>query len=148
MPHFCGLCGYSFITRAATFPLRAFLGGVTRLTHMRNLVTLLVLSVALSACGEEEKKPPEPTPVEKCEALFNVTCDRMLSCIGEAKAEAEDFTHDKCLDVFRLLVPCGKVTSVSMSYDRCVQQTREWSCKAVLEGVQPADCRDLFALEE
>lgn len=85
----------------------------------------------------------EATPVEKCDDLVDLLCDRAVACIPNVG------THATCVQEVLQVIPCGTVTAVSASYERCMDQLASFSCpvlfppdpqtgEATLE--LPADC--------
>ena len=91
--------------------------------------------VLLSGCGTEK------SPVEKCDDLVDVLCDRGVQCLGG--------THAECMQAVQSQLPCGSVKAVSASYDRCIDQLQAGSCSSLFppnpqtgqpEIRLPADC--------
>jgi len=86
------------------------------------------------ACGEE-------SPVEKCDHLVEVTCDRAVQCIPNAG------THSECVQAVQTALPCGSAVSVTASYDRCVNQIDTVGCAILFPNGQldlPADCEGVI----
>ena len=89
------------------------------------------------ACGNGE-----PSPVERCDELVDLLCDRALQCVAGAG------THATCVQALQGELPCGSVKAVSASYDRCMDQLATHSCGVLfppdLMGQPslrlPADC--------
>lgn len=80
------------------------------------------LAVAvLLGCGTER------SPVEQCDDLVDVLCDRGVQCLGGTTAE--------CVQAVQTQLSCGAVKAVSASYDRCIDQ------------LQAAGCASLFPLD-
>lgn len=96
----------------------------------------LVLLFALAGCATER------SPVEKCDDLVDVLCDRAIQCFPSAG------THTQCVQELQQVLPCGSAKSVSASYDRCVDQLQADSCPVLFpldaQGQPtlklPADC--------
>lgn len=78
---------------------------------------------AIAACGTES------SPVEKCDDLVDVLCNRAVQCGGGSHAE--------CVEAVKTELPCGAAKSVSGTYDRCVDQLQGASCN-VLFGTNPS----------
>lgn len=72
----------------------------------------------------------EPSPVEKCDDLVNVICDRAVTCLPGAGS------HATCVSQVQQVLPCGSAKQVSASYDRCISQLQGDSCP-VLFPVDP-----------
>jgi hypothetical protein len=97
--------------------------------------------LGLAACGTE------PSPVEKCDDLVDVLCDRGVQCVGGR--------HSECVQAVKTELPCGSAKAVSASYDRCLDQLQSASCN-VLFGTNPttggpeirlpADCTSVILL--
>ena len=103
------------------------------MTGPAKLVWVAVL--ALCGCGSE------PSPVEKCDDLVDVLCDRGVHCLGGAHAEY--------VQALQAELPCGSAKAVSASYDRCIDQLQAASCGSLFpinpqsgkpEVRLPADC--------
>lgn len=89
-----------------------------------SMLRILCVSL-LVACGSE------PSPVEKCDDLVDLVCDRAVQCIP-----SEVGTHVTCVQQLQQVLPCGSVKAVSASYDRCMDQLAADSC-AVLFPIDP-----------
>ena len=76
----------------------------------------------------------EPSPVEKCDDLLDVLCDRGVQCLGG--------THAECVQALQSALPCGSAKAVSASYDRCIDQLQGASCASLFppdpQSGQPA----------
>ncbi|HEY5951201.1 MAG TPA: hypothetical protein VIV40_37170 [Kofleriaceae bacterium] len=100
----------------------------------------------LVACGSE------PSPVEKCDDLVDLVCDRAVQCIPR-----EAGSHVTCVQQLQQVLPCGSVKAVSASYDRCMDQLAADSCP-VLFPIDPqtggpmlelpADCMSVVLTRE
>ena len=99
-------------------------------TKLRCLAAVLLLG-----CGMER------SPVEKCDDLVDVLCDRGVQCLGGTRAE--------CVQAVQSQLPCGSAKAVSASYDRCIDQLQAASCASLFppnpqsgqpELRLPADC--------
>lgn len=91
-----------------------------------------VVSCVLLACGNDE-----PTPVEKCDELLSLVCDRAEECVSAS------VIHADCVELLRRDIPCGTVKKVSESYDRCMVQLETDSCTTLFPSgslILPADC--------
>lgn len=101
---------------------------------MSNRLTLACLLSLLAACGED-------SPVEKCDNLVEITCDRAVQCIPTGG------THAECVQEVQTALPCGSAKSVTASYDRCVSQLKTISCAILFPNNQidlPADCEGVI----
>lgn len=97
---------------------------------MSKPLLLTCLLSLLVACGED-------TPVEKCDHLVDVTCDRAVECIPTGG------THAECVAEVKAALPCGSAKSVTASYGRCIDQVESVSCGILFPNNQldlPADC--------
>jgi len=97
---------------------------------MSKRLILAGLASLLVACGED-------TPVEKCDHLVDITCDRAVQCIPNGG------THSECVQAVQTALPCGSAVSVTASYDRCVNQLDTVGCAILFPNGQldlPADC--------
>ncbi|MBK9036897.1 MAG: hypothetical protein IPL61_37540 [Myxococcales bacterium] len=102
---------------------------------------MLVAAMVVSGCGGDGD-----SPVEQCDALLEVVCDRAAECVSGVVA-------DECVQELQAQIPCGAVERVGPRYGRCMQQLREFSC-AVLFPVDlgtgadalesPVECDDVF----
>lgn len=70
----------------------------------------------------------ETSPVDKCDDLVDVLCDRGVQCLGGSRTE--------CVQAVKTELPCGSAKSVSTSYDRCIDQLQTNSC-TVLFPINP-----------
>jgi hypothetical protein len=95
--------------------------------------------VLLLGCGAEK------SPVEKCDDLIDVLCDRGIQCLGGSHAE--------CVQAFQSELPCGSAKAVSASYDRCIDQLQAAACSSLFppspqpgqpELRLPADCMSVI----
>ena len=73
----------------------------------------MVMAV-LCGCGSD------PSPVEQCDDLVDVLCDRGVQCLGGSHAE--------CVQAIQGELACGGARQVSASYDRCIDQLQGASC--------------------
>jgi hypothetical protein len=83
-----------------------------------NIMRALLLLVAGSVIGCGTDK----SPVEKCDDLINVLCDRGVECLPNAG------DHTTCVQQVQQSIPCGTAKSVSATYDRCVNELMADSC--------------------
>lgn len=89
------------------------------------------------ACGGTDS-----SPVDKCDDLVDLLCDRALECVAGAG------THPMCVQELQGEIPCGSVKAVSASYDRCMDQLASHSCGTLFPTDStgaptlrlPADC--------
>src|SRR5688500_8632799 len=81
------------------------------------LRTCVLLSLCLVACGGGGR-----SPVERCDDLVDVLCDRAVECISGAG------THATCVQELQGALACGSVKAVSASYDRCMDQLATHTC--------------------
>ncbi len=97
------------------------------------------MTLVLAACGTD------PSPVEQCDDLVDVLCDRGVQCLGG--------THRECVQAVRSELPCGSAESVSASYGRCMDQLESTSCGVLfptnpqsgdVELRLPADCMQVI----
>jgi hypothetical protein len=95
--------------------------------------------VLLVGCGGGK------SPVEKCDDLVDVVCDRTVECVsGVTKAD--------CVQAVQQQLPCGAAKSVSESYNRCIDQLDNDSCAILFPPDQngqptlalPADCNSVI----
>lgn len=99
-------------------------------------MTLTFMASLLVACGED-------SPVEKCDHLVDITCDRAVECIPTGG------THAECVEEVRQQLPCGSAKSVTESYDRCVDQIDSVTCGTLFPNNMldlPADCSGVIQL--
>lgn len=89
------------------------------------------------ACGGGD-----PSPVEKCDDLVDLLCDRAIECVAGVG------THEMCVQALQGEIPCGSVKAVSASYDRCMDQLATHACQTLFPPDStgspmlrlPADC--------
>jgi hypothetical protein len=86
----------------------------------------LVLFSLLAACGGSE-----PSPVEQCDDLVDLICDRAVQCVAGAGG-----MHTTCVQELQQVISCGSVKAVSATYDRCMDQLAAYSCP-VLFPIDP-----------
>ena len=110
-----------------------------------NVVWWWVSACVLAGCTSE------PTPVEKCDDLVNVICDRGVVCLPGAGS------HATCVSALQQALPCGSAKEVSVSYDRCISQLQGDSCAILFpvnpqtgnpQLVLPADCKAVILTRE
>ena len=91
------------------------------------------------------------SPVEKCDDLVDIVCDRAVECIPGAG------THASCVQEVQQVIPCGSAKQVSTSYDRCMTQLETTSCAVLFpvnpqngqrELVLPADCMSVILMRQ
>lgn len=90
---------------------------------MNRIVVLCAL--VGTGCGGDAK-----TPVQKCDDLIDLLCDRGVQCIPDGGTKTD------CVQVVQQRLPCGMAKTVTSSYDRCTAQLRTDSC-AVLFPADP-----------
>lgn len=104
----------------------------------------LVLLTFLIGCGD-------PSPVEKCDDLVSLVCERVAEC---APSEA---TYTECVEQLQTVLPCGQTKAVSPTYDRCMDQLESRSCSSLVPRdpdtgertlAMPADCEDVILSRE
>lgn len=103
----------------------------------------LLFLLGVAACSTEL------SPVDKCDDLVEVICDRGVQCLGGS--------HTECVQVLQTELACGRARSVSASYDRCISQLETNSC-SVLFPIDPqtgapslrlpADCMQVILVRE
>lgn len=99
----------------------------------------------VAACGASE-----PSPVEKCDDLVDLLCDRAVQCFPNAGS------HATCIQELNQEIPCGSVKQVSASYERCMDQLAATSCPVLFptdaQGQPtvelPADCMSVVLYRE
>jgi hypothetical protein len=100
-----------------------------------------VLTCFMAACAAE------PSPVEQCDDLVDVLCDRGVQCLGGS--------HRECVQAVQTELACGAAKAVSASYDRCVDQLQSNSCTALFPVNPqtgepllrlPADCMQVILM--
>jgi hypothetical protein len=100
----------------------------------------------VAGCGGGDSE----SPVEKCDDLVDVICDRLIECVSDVG------THSECVDAVQSELPCGRATDVSASYGRCVDQLEGNSCGALFPPDPqtgeptlqlPADCMSVILTE-
>lgn len=93
----------------------------------------------------------EPSPVEKCDELVNVICDRAVVCLPGVG------NHATCVSELQQALPCGAAKQVSASYDRCISQLQGDGCSVLFppnpqtgnpELRLPADCKAVILMRE
>jgi hypothetical protein len=89
--------------------------------YLKSFATATLVLYA-AACGTET------SPVEKCDDLVDVLCDRGVRCVGGS--------HIECVQAVKTGLPCGSARSVTSSYDRCIDQLETASCN-VLFAINP-----------
>src|SRR4051812_45521875 len=102
---------------------------------MSRIWWMLVLA---AGCGSDV------SPVEKCDDLLDLLCDRAVQCIPNPGS------HASCVQEFQQVIPCGTVKAVSASYDRCMDQVSSFACPVLFPTDPqtggptlelPADCK-------
>lgn len=82
-------------------------------------VVLAVLGCV--GCGGDK------SPSEKCADLINLSCDRLVECLPGASG-----MHAACVQaVEQAGLSCTATKSVKPSYDRCIDQLNEQSCRVL-----------------
>ena len=107
---------------------------------------LCLFGLLLVACGGDK------SPVEKCDDLINVVCDRGVQCVGSTVG-----THAQCVQQIQQSLSCGAAKSVSATYDRCIDQLNADSCQVLFPPdpdtgeptlMLPADCMSVILTRE
>lgn len=108
------------------------------------VVVLAVLGCI--GCGGDK------SPSEKCEDLVNLSCDRAVECLSWASG-----MHTACVQaVEQAGLSCTATKSVKPSYDRCIDQLNEQSCRMLFPidpntGDQalelPAECNGVLVTQ-
>ncbi len=110
-----------------------------------NVLRWCVSACVLAGCTSE------PSPVEKCDDLVDVVCDRGVVCLPGAG------NHATCVSEVQQVLPCGSAKQVSASYDRCISQLQGSSCAVLFppnpqtgnpELKLPADCMAVILTRE
>lgn len=92
------------------------------LMNLRALRLGFALLVPLfSACEEE-------TPEEKCEAFYELVCDRLTECAGTALPSDYEET---CIDALESERSCSAAVDVSDSYDTCIDDFGSAECNTL-----------------
>jgi hypothetical protein len=103
-----------------------------------------LLCLALGGCGGGDG------PVQKCDDLITLTCNRAVECLGEATTG----TQAQCVEQVQAQLPCSQVASVNGNYERCMDEMSSFSCDTLFpvdpaDGqrklVSPADCSGVFS---
>jgi hypothetical protein len=90
------------------------------------------------------------SPVDKCDDLLDVTCNRAVECLGEAAVG----NQSQCLETLRANFACSQVASVNSNYPRCMEEMSSFSCNTLFQVdpadgqrklVNPADCNAVFS---
>ena len=76
-----------------------------------------MMLVLAAGCGGGDA-----SPVEKCDDLLDLLCDRAVQCISNPGS------HASCVQELQQVIPCGTVKAVSASYDRCIDQVDSFAC--------------------
>ncbi len=74
-----------------------------------------------SGCKEE-------TPQEKCEAFYELVCDRLIECSGTSLPS--DY-RETCLDALENERSCRSAVGVSDSYDKCIDDFGSVECNTL-----------------
>ena len=96
--------------------------------------------IFLVACGGGSD-----TPVEKCDDLVDLVCDRAVDCVPTAGTHAECVTEVEASGF-----DCGAATDVSPSYGACMMQLRSTTCGSLFPNDMlslPADCSGVILIE-
>jgi hypothetical protein len=112
------------------------------------MVVKVVVLAALGCVGCSSDRSPS----EKCEDLVNLTCDRAVDCLAGASG-----MHAACVQaVGQAGLSCTATKSVTPSYDRCIDQLDEQSCRVLFPidpntGHQalelPAECSGVLVMQ-
>lgn len=103
---------------------------------MQQVSVVLLVMFALG-CGAE------PSPVDQCDDLVDLICDRAVVCLPMAGTKAS------CVQMVNQVISCGAAKQVSASYDRCMSQLNTTSCSVLFPASPqtgngelrlPADC--------
>lgn len=98
--------------------------------------------ILVVGCGAEG-------PVEKCDDLVDVVCDRGVECLG--------VSHSECVQAIQGELACGRAKDVSATYDRCITQLESNSCSVLFPTDPqtgepsirlPADCMEVILVRE
>ena len=80
-----------------------------------------VLVVLVFGCEEE-------TPQEKCEAFYDLVCDRLVECAGTSLPTDYKKT---CIDALEKERSCSRAVEVSDSYDDCIDDFGSLECNTL-----------------
>lgn len=102
---------------------------------------ILVALLFIAACGvSQEHDCIEPESATECEVMAEVTCRKLLECIG--------YPYQSCVDRYDSEV-CANVSGVNSytSYTECLEGTRELNCTEA--GGYPVEaCDDAFIMAD
>ena len=101
---------------------------------------MLALATWLPACGGGGSDSPEA----KCEAVFDLACERVGECMVGGLTEAQ------CHEALDPMVDCGAVDRVGDSYDECIDLMESLACAELFPGDQvalPAECMGVLIIE-
>lgn len=108
-----------------------------------------VLVAICVGCGLLAAGCGSKSPVEKCEDLFSLVCDRLAECSGEG-----DAARDECIGIIEDAMVCAMIKSVGSTYDDCLDQLDSRSCPALFpDGPEgdpelPEACNNVLSDEE
>ena len=110
----------------------------------QTLLPLLALSCLLStalACSSDSDDEPS-TPVQKCEALLDSYCDRVVACTADT---SDEVTHRECRDATNGYVDCSKSKEITDSYDTCMTDLDNMDCPETSTGFAlPSNCNGVI----
>jgi hypothetical protein len=98
-----------------------------------------LLFALCSGCQSEDANPPNPARAElatKCEGFAEALCRKQATCVASGGATAAcvaDAVSPQRFD-------CASVTSVSATYDKCLDNISQSACPLAL----PASCTDVL----
>lgn len=100
--------------------------------------------LAVLGCGSDSPPEPDPVAIEKCETLRTTWCAQYAECQVSQGVIMEDRRAGSaaaCEARAANDLDCERATSVSSSYDRCLQDIPTVDCSAVVAREKlPSSC--------
>jgi hypothetical protein len=112
---------------------------------VKRIVMLCLLGCI--GCGDDDGMA-----VQKCDDLFDDVCDRGVECVPQQTG-----THASCVQQLQQILACESARTVSMTYDRCIQQVKGAGCQDLFPTAPqtgraalslPADCTGVIQMFE
>lgn len=119
---------------------------------MTDRVKTLFLLAVLLCCGGGN----EPSPREKCEALFDVLCESVGECYNERNGlDGSSVLRDLCVERFASAGSCERAVAVTPSYDQCLDRLNNLNCDEFFDEdgrvsddySLPATCRTVIQVQ-
>jgi len=97
--------------------------------HARVFGLLALAICAAVGCSDDDD---DSSAQDRCVALAEATCERLVSCAGELTGEdLGDADQADCVDSVRAESECSRAVATGPGYNECISIIRDASCEDV-----------------